>query len=233
MDDSYPLMSSQSRIALYIEAMTFEHERAALQGKLDQLHARLDHLKGALFSTTADATASSGVKVKMAASKAVPAGKKVRLARGELRQRVLEALAAAGKEGMRVRDLAVSIGTKAASLHSWFQFARKNIRGIRKAGMGRYRLDGALPAATPAGPKTKTATKPTRATRKSSRVPRGRLSDAVQAALQAAGKDGALIRDMAKTIGVNPRNLFVWFATTGKKFKSIKKIGPGFYRLQS
>lgn len=226
-------MSSQSRIALYKEAMTIEHERDALYGKLDQLHARLEHIKGALFSTTADAAASAGFKVKMTASKAAPAGRKVRLVRGELRQRVLEALAAAGKDGIRVRDLAVSIGTKAATLHSWFQFARKNIRGIRKAGMGRYRLDGALTAVAPAGSKTKAATKSARTTRKSSRVPRGRLSDAVQAALQAAGKDGALIKDMAKTIGVNPRNLFVWFATTGKKFKAIKKIGPGFYRLQS
>ncbi len=224
-------MSSQSRIALYKEAMTIEHERAALQGKLDQLHARLDLIKGALFSTTADAATWARGKVKMSA--VAPAGKKVRLARGELRQRVLKALAAAGKEGMRVRDLAVSIGTKAATLHSWFQFARKNICGIRKAGMGRYRLNGALPAAIPAGPTTKAATKSVPAMRKSSRVPRGRLSDAVHAALQAAGKDGALIRDMAKTIGVNPRNLFVWFATTGKKFKSIQKIGPGFYRMQS
>ena len=211
--------------------MTLERQRAALQGKLDQLHARLDHIKGALFSPHGSASAPGSVKVKAVAGKAAPAVKKVRKERGALKQQILEALAAAGKDGIRVRDLAVAIGSKSAALHSWFQFARKSIRAIRKAGKGRYRLVGALPKTAAAAVKPKAAAKPARASRKSSGAPRGHLSDAVHAALLAAGKDGARIGDLAKTIGVNPRNLFVWFATTGKKFKTIKKIAPGHYCL--
>ena len=225
-------MSSQSRIDLYKEAMTLEHERAALQGKLDQLHARLSHIKGALFSQGGSTSAPAAVKVKAIPSKAAPAVKKVRKERGALKQQILEALAAAGKAGIRVRDLAASIGSKSAALHSWFQFARKSIRAIRKAGKGRYRLVGALPKTAPAAAKPKAAAKPARASRKFSGVRRGHLSDAVHAALQAAGKDGARIGDLAKKIDVNPRNLFVWFATTGKKFKAIKKVAPGHYCLQ-
>lgn len=225
-------MSSQSRIDLYKEAMNLERERAALQGKLDQLHARLDHIKGSLFSSGGGASAPVSVKVKAVASKAAPAVKKVRAKRGALKQRILEALAAAGKEGIRVRDLAVTIGSKSAALHSWFQFARKHIPGIRKAGKARYRLVGALPKAAPAAEPAAAKPKAARASRKSPGSQRGQLSDAVHAALQAAGKDGARVGDLAKQIGINPRNLFVWFATTGKQYKAIKKVAPGHYRLQ-
>lgn len=230
-------MSSQSQIDLCKEAMDLERERAALQGQLDQLHARLDHIKGALFSSGLSPSAPLSGKVKAVAAKAAPVLSKVRAKRGALKQRILEALAVAGKDGIRVRDLAASIGSKPAALHSWFQFARKNIRAIRKAGMGRYRLVGALPkqapAASPATAKPKAAAKPPRASRKSQGTPRGHLSDAIHAALQAAGKGGARVGDMAKKFGINPRNLFVWFATTGKKFKAIKKVAPGHYCLQS
>lgn len=226
-------MSSQSRIDLYKEAMNLERERAALQGTLDQLHARLAHIKGALFSTGGSASVPLSGKVKAVPNKVAPAGKKVRTERGALKQRILEALAAAGKAGIRVRDLAVSIGSKPETLHSWFQFARKSIRAIRKAGKGRYRLVGALPKTATAAAKPKAAAKPARASRKSSGTQRGQLSDAIHTALQTAGNGGARVGDLAKTFGINPRNLFVWFATTGKKFKAIKKVAPGHYRLQS
>jgi transposase-like protein len=237
-------MSSQSRIHLYKEAMSIESERASLQGKLDQLHARLETIKSALFASGSIAAAPAAPKAKPATAKAAPAGKKPRAARGELKQRILEALAAGGKAGVRVRDLAVTIGTKPEALHSWFQFARKNISAIRKAGKGRYRLVGsvaqAAPAAAPkataapaAAPKAEAAPKKGRGKRKSKGSHRGQLSAAVHAALQEAGKEGVRISDLAKKIGINPRNLFVWFATTGKKFKAIKKLAPGHYALQA
>lgn len=230
-------MSSQSRIELYKEAMAIEHERAALQAKIDQLQARLENIKGSLFSGGGTAISPAAVKVKAAAAIGRPAsaGKKPRAGRGELKQRILEALAAAGSAGIRVRDLATSIGSKPEALHSWFQFARKNIKAIRKAGKGRYRLVGALPQAAPATEATakpKAAAKATKGAKKSSGKQRGYLTVAIQDALKAAGKDGVSIGDMAKALGLNPRNLFVWFATTGKKFKAIKKVSPGHYRLQ-
>ena len=225
-------MSSKSRIELYKEAMAIEHERAALQAKLDQLHSRIERINAALFSASAAAPATATVKSKVGApaSRPVYSGKKPRAARGELKQRILEALAAAGDAGIRVRDLAVSIGSKPAALHSWFQFARKSIKAIRKAGKGRYRLAGALPEAAPA---SAAKPKPAKAGRKSSgKKQRGHLSESVQAALKSAGNDGIRVGDLAKSLGINPRNLFVWFATTGKKFKAIKKVSPGHYRLQ-
>ena len=124
------LMSSQSRIELYKEAMSIEHERAALQAKIDQLQARLENIKGSLFSATGAVNVPAAVKIKATATVVRPAsaGRKPRAARGELKQRILDALAAAGSAGIRIRDLADSIGSKPASLHSWFQFAdRKSV----------------------------------------------------------------------------------------------------------
>ena len=229
-------MSSQSRIELYKEAMSIEHERAALQAKIDQLQARLENISGALFSASNAVIAPAVVKAKTAAVVGRPAASdaKPRAARGELKQRILDALAAAGSAGLRVRDLATSIGSKPEALHSWFQFARKNIKAIRKAGKGRYRLVGDLPQAAPAAEATakpKVSAKGPKSAKKSPGKQRGYLTASVQEALKAAGKDGVSVRDLAKTLNVNPRNLFVWFATTGKKFKAIKKVSPGHYRL--
>lgn len=217
-------MSSQFRIELYKEAIAIEQERAALQSKLDQLQSRLASLSGSLISKAATAPAPAAIKAYAPAR----SSRKPRAGRGELKQRILDALAAAGDAGMAVRDLATTLGTKSAALHSWFQFARKSIKAVRKAGRGRYRLVGAAPAAAPAAPKAK----PAKAGRKPARRQRGYLSVAVQAALKAAGKDGIGVRDLAKSLGLDPRNLFVWFSTTGKKLKAIKKVSPGHYRLQ-
>ena len=223
--------------------MNIEKESAALQGKLAQLQDRLDHIKRALFSN--DGTAAPvAVKATPAskaapAKKAAPAAKQRRPARGELKQRILDALAAAGKAGMRVRDLAAKLGVKQPALHSWFQFARKNNPLIRKAGKGRYRLAGPVPKVTAAT--AKPAPKPKAPAAKAKAAPaakkpaghqRGQLATAINAELKAAGNDGVRVGDLAKKFNMSPRNLFVWFATTAKKFKDIKKVGPGHYSLQ-
>ena len=225
-------MSSQSRIELYKEAMAIEHERAALQSKIDRLQMRLENINASLFSTSGTTSAPTSMKVRTSGAVSRPAssGKKPRAARGELKQRIFEALAAAGEAGIRVRDLAKSIGATPSALHSWFQFARKSIKAIRKAGTGRYRLVGSVP---PQAPKANASAKPAKGARKSAGKQRGHLSAAVQDALKAAGKDGVSVGDLARTLAVNPRNLFVWFATTGKKNKTIRKVSPGHYCIKS
>ena len=224
MIDIFIHMSSQSRIELYKEAIAIEQERAALQSKLDQLQSRLASLSGSLISKAGTAPAQAAIKSHAPARPAA----RPRAQRGELKPRILGALAAAGDAGMAVRDLATALGAKSSALHSWFQFARKSIKGVRKAGRGRYRLVGAAPAAAPATPKAK----PAKAGRKPARQQRGYLSVAVQTALKSAGKGGISVGDLAKSLDVNPRNLFVWFSTTGKQFKAIRKVSPGHYRLQ-
>lgn len=51
-------------------------------------------------------------------------------------------------------------------------------------------------------------------------------------ALETAGEAGIKVAELAKTLKVKGVNLHVWFATTGKKNKAIKKVGKGHYKLQ-
>lgn len=61
---------------------------------------------------------------------------------------------------------------------------------------------------------------------------RGNLGTKVLSALEAAGDAGVNIADLAEKLRVKGTNLHVWFGTTGKKNKAIKKVGKGHYRLK-
>ena len=54
---------------------------------------------------------------------------------------------------------------------------------------------------------------------------RGGLKEGLLKALEAAGKDGITVKELAEKIGAKPSSVSVWFYTTGKKLKSIKKVG--------
>ena len=48
--------------------------------------------------------------------------------------------------------------------------------------------------------------------------------------LKSAGSGGLKIRELAGKLGANYKNIYVWFATTGKKH-GVKRIAPATYRL--
>ena len=61
---------------------------------------------------------------------------------------------------------------------------------------------------------------------------KGRLSGAplkerIVGALKAAGKSGATVKDLAAKLGKGSGNVSVWFHTTGKGIREIKKVAPG------
>ena len=43
--------------------------------------------------------------------------------------------------------------------------------------------------------------------------------------LQAAGKAGLTVKELAASLNAKPTSVSVWFYTTGKKIKGIKKVG--------
>jgi len=53
------------------------------------------------------------------------------------------------------------------------------------------------------------------------------LKDRIVQALKAAGKPGTTIKDLAGKLGKSYGNISVWFHTTGKAMKEIKKVAPG------
>jgi hypothetical protein len=54
---------------------------------------------------------------------------------------------------------------------------------------------------------------------------RAALKDGLLKKLQAAGKDGLTIKELAASLRAKPASVSVWFYTTGKKIKGIKKVG--------
>ena len=59
------------------------------------------------------------------------------------------------------------------------------------------------------------------------RSPSAPLKDRIVGTLKAAGKSGATVKDIAKKLGKSYGNISVWFHTTGKGIKEIKKLEPG------
>ena len=57
------------------------------------------------------------------------------------------------------------------------------------------------------------------------------MSAAIIENLKAAGAKGVKIGDLADKLGAKYKNVYIWFATTGKKNTSIKRIAPATYRL--
>ena len=194
--------------------LALEEKRVALQNQADALQQEISTIRGQLFDSLSTAAVKSAGKV----------ARKARAKRGALKEQILAAMEAAGSAGVRVTELASTLGTKAANLHAWFHSTAKNIPGVSKVAGGHYRLH---PGASKPG---KTAT-PTKAVKKAKGTKRGGLSENILALLGEADSGGITVKEIAEKAGTNYRNVAVWFATTGKKFPKIKKVKPATYRL--
>jgi hypothetical protein len=226
------MKDTNPRIALYKEAILLEERRAVLQAQIDDVILKLSDIKAQLFDavsprTVSASTVSSAASTRAGASRGSLSGK--RAGRGELKTQVLRALSAAGSAGISVKEITDSIGAKATSVHSWLQSARKQYP-IRRISQGRYRLDGNVSVEEP---RTKTSRTARPTARKNTRPlgKRGALLASIMSELESAGSSGIKIPDLADKLGVKRKNLFIWFATTGRRNAQIKKIGESHYRL--
>ena len=212
--------------------MNLEEQRARLAADL----ARLDSQIAAVHSQLMSGESSAAPTASASSSASSPTSvrrSRGRSGRGELKAQVLDALKAAGSQGVRVKALAAQLGTKPANIYSWFQSATKRMPQIKKMGEAHYRLEGALPesSTSKAPAKTSGGRRGRRNTRPHSK--RGELAARILSTLKAAGKEGMKVRDLSDKLGVKYKNLFIWFATTGKKNKGIKKVGEAHYRLDA
>jgi hypothetical protein len=58
---------------------------------------------------------------------------------------------------------------------------------------------------------------------------RGGMKERIIRALRSAGDKGVTVKDLARKLGKSYGNISVWFHTTGKGVKEIKKVAPGKY----
>ena len=79
---------------------------------------------------------------------------------------------------------------------------------------------------------TKRVAKPVAAKGKG-RSPGAPMKEQIVGTLKSAGKFGATVKDLAAKLGKSYGNISVWFHTTGKGIKEIKKVGPGKFAWAS
>ena len=216
------------RIQSLKQLVALEEKRAAVQGQMDAINQSISALKNSLSTGSPVRAAianTSSPKTKPIGRP--PGGKNVGRggARKPHREVIMAALEAAGAAGVRVKDLAVAMKTKPVNIHSWFHSNLKRIPSIMKITGGHYRLGsgGNAPAATKAAPVPK-------AGRRGKGTKRGALSAKILDYLKTAGSGGVKIADVAAGLGAKYKNIYIWFATTGKKH-GIKRIAPATYRL--
>lgn len=73
------------------------------------------------------------------------------------------------------------------------------------------------------------APKVKRGRKRGGRGGRGQLMEKIISLLKEAGKDGLPVKSIAQSLSLKPQNVHVWFSSTGRKQKEIKKLGPGHF----
>ncbi len=219
-------MKNNPRIERLKEMMNLEEKRVALQQQLNDVMQRMTELKDALLTDSEEEESAPSPRPTKSASRQ-PA---VASRRGVLKDRIMAALEAAGPRGVRVKELARALGTKPVNVHSWFHSSIKRYPAIKKIEGGHYRMEGYVSEkrCTP----SKSAAKPAKK-KVATRGKRGELTARILGELEKAGSKGISVKDLAENLSANYRNIYIWFATTGKKNSSVEKVGPAQYRLVS
>jgi hypothetical protein len=232
------MKSISPRIARIQELITLEEKRSSLEEQMESLISRMSSLRDGLFEENA---ASRSVQTSTTSKSPTPAKatrgrSKKRAGRGELKSQMFDALKAAGSAPVRVADLASSLGLNPTNVHAWFHNAAKKFSQIKKAGRGEYVLKGELPNTETSDGTVEAATKGKAGARKAGGKKaggskRGALSAAILEALSNAGAKGITVKDLAAQVGVPYKNVYIWFATTGKKNAKVKKVAPATFKL--
>lgn len=223
---------AHSRIQSLKEMLALEEKRASLQGQLDAINQRMSVLKDSVIAGGSSAASASSIFSSAARGRGRPPGSKNKregAGPGTYREYIMAALEAAGDAGLRVKDLALSMKTKPVNIHSWFHSNLKRIPSIEKLTGGHYRLANGAQGSASTGkaapaPKVAKSWKPRRGRK------RGAVTATILENLKAAGPSGVKIADLADKMGAKYKNIYIWFATTGKKH-GVKRIAPATYRL--
>ncbi len=151
--------------------------------------------------------------------------------RGGVKAAIIELLTAAGASGLSVQDIAAKLKAKPGNVHVWFSSIGKTVKEIKKLAPGKFGWSGtAVPVAAPApAAKVEAPKTPKPAARKPRAKKSGATKDAVIELVKGAGKAGITVKEIAAKLGVKRHGVDVWFGSTGKKVKEIKKVKPATY----
>ena len=83
---------------------------------------------------------SAGRGAPVTVSRARRSRNRRRTKRGALKEKIVRALRIAGHKGATIRELSEKLGVPSANLYVWFNGTGKNVRGVKKIGVAKYRL---------------------------------------------------------------------------------------------
>jgi hypothetical protein len=114
--------------------------------QIAQINSQLEAIESGVsapaYASGAGSRATLSPRPRKAAATRPSRGKRGKTARGELKATVIAELKAAGKEGVRIKDLATRLGTNYGNMSAFFGSTGKKIREIKKVGRGHYTWTG-------------------------------------------------------------------------------------------
>ncbi len=119
--------------------LQLSERKEALLAELNKLEEEIiSHFSGN-FTSISQAVNKSPKKEKSLKPK-ISSKEPLRAARGTMKIQILEALAEAGPEGIKVSELSKKIGAKNANVHVWLSSAGKKLPEIERIGAGHFRI---------------------------------------------------------------------------------------------
>lgn len=123
----------QTSVETIKELMKLAQSKDKLQSQLEKINSEIADL---LANLTSGKIASSVAPSPKKAIKPTPSTKRKRY--GDLSNKIITALEAAGAQGVKISDLAKKIGVKNVNVHAWFSSTGKD--RTERVGRGCYRL---------------------------------------------------------------------------------------------
>jgi hypothetical protein len=151
--------------------------------------------------------------------------------RGAMKAAIIELLTAAGASGLSVQDIAAKLKAKPGNVHAWFSSTGKTVKEIQKLAPGKFGWSGtAVPVAAFApAPEAESPVEQKALAQEPKATKAAATKDAIIELVKGAGKAGITVKEIAAKLGVKRHGVDVWFGSTGKKVKEIKKVKPATY----
>lgn len=119
------------------QLVKLSERKEALLGQIQEIDREMVRLQAKFGVPAASSSRRAPVTISRVGRR--PGGK-TRSKRGALKKKVVRALRSAGKKGVTIRELSKQLRVPSANLYVWFNRTGRNVRGIKKTGVAKYRL---------------------------------------------------------------------------------------------
>ena len=119
------------------QLVRLSERKEALMTEIQEINRRMVRLQSRFGVPSLSAGGSAPVTVSRARRSQ---SRRRRTKRGALTAKIIGALRTAGHKGATIRELSEKLRVPSANLYVWFNGTGKNVRGVRKIGVAKYRL---------------------------------------------------------------------------------------------